>query len=292
VAVKILHGTYAGNPAVVDRMRVEGQALAQLESPHIVDVLDAGQTEDGRPFFVMPRLVGCSLAEELRTRGYLPADEAVELVLQLLVGLDVAHRAGLVHRDIKVENLFLCKSNVGPPLLKILDFGLTKVLPGTSEVPPGLQTQEGFIIGSPRSMAPEQAQGAAVDARTDLYSAGVVLYQLVAGHDPFHHVSGFTHLLNAHVSEEVRPASEVAAQTIPPELDAVILCALAKRPEDRYPDALAFSSALQHATSVATTERRIRPPAAKGATLLTTCLLVLGSALLSALVILLLGRAR
>ena len=292
VAIKILHEVYVGNSSLVDRMRVEAQALAQLESPHIVEVLDAGQTEDGRPYIVMPRLVGCSLADELKKRGYLPTEEAIELELQLLAGLEVAHRAGLVHRDIKLENLFLCESKGGPPVLKILDFGMTKVLPEASEVPPGLQTQEGLVTGTPRSMAPEQARGVPVDARADLYSAGIVLYQLVAGRDPFHHVSGFVPLIKAHASEEARPASEVAAQAIPPELDAIILRVLTKRPEDRYASADAFSFALRHAAALATTQHRIRPAAEKGASLLVACLLVVGGALLSALAVLLLGRAR
>jgi serine/threonine-protein kinase len=291
VAIKMLHARYAGDATLVDRMRVEAQALAQVESAHIVEVLDFGQTADGRPFVVMPLLVGCTVADELRRRGALPASEAVALVAQLLAGLEVAHSAGLVHRDIKVENLFLCKSQPGPPVLKILDFGLTKVLPGAGDVPPGLQTQEGLVIGTPRFMAPEQARGAPVDRRADLYSAGVVLYQLVAGRDPFYHVSGVVPLLTAHAEEKVRPASEVALQPITPHLDAVILRALAKRPDHRYATAGAFCAALLSSVSLATPERPIHVETAQGVTVPLACLLVLGGAAVSALAVTLLGHA-
>ena len=125
------------------------EALGRLQSPHIVDVSDFGRTDDGRPYLVMPCPVGHTLVEEVRRRRFLPPEEAIDLVQQLLAGLDVAHRAGLVHRDVKLANLFLCDEGGGRRVLKILDFGIAKILPGRPGLSPvGLRTQEGTILGA------------------------------------------------------------------------------------------------------------------------------------------------
>jgi eukaryotic-like serine/threonine-protein kinase len=299
-AVKVLHVAFANDPMSLERMRVEAQALGHLQSRHIVEVSDFGHTDDGRPFFVMPRLVGRTLAEELHQRGCLPPEEAIDLVQQLLAGLDVAHRAGLVHRDIKLDNLFLCDEGGGHRVVKILDFGIAKVLPGAlGAEPPGLRTQDGEVMGTPRFIPPEQAMGREVGPRADLYGAGVVLYELLTGRDPFQHVKGFAPLLKAHVLEDAPSPSTVAPQPIEPALDDVIMRALAKRPQDRYASAAELSAALARALewtrSVSVEAGRAPPrrseppilsapvPPLRGATLRVACVVVLASAALSAL---------
>ncbi len=303
-AVKVLLPAFANDRLCVDRMRVEAQALGHLRSRHIVEASDFGHTEDGRPFFVMPMLEGHTLVEELRRRGCLPPAEAVGLMQQLLAGLDVAHRAGLVHRDIKLENLFLCQEEGGQRVLKILDFGVTKVLPGAqAPEPPGLRTQDGAVVGTPRFMAPEQAMGREVGPPADLYGVGVVLYELLAGRDPFKHVTGFTPLLRAHVLEDAPPPSAVAPQPVEPALDDVVMRALAKRPEERYASAAELSDALTHALALIrrveappvpvgtsaehTTYEAAQPPAPppkpRGTSLAVACVIVLAGAALSAL---------
>jgi eukaryotic-like serine/threonine-protein kinase len=265
LAVKVLRPDFARDRLSIERMRVEAQALGHLRSPHIVEASDVGQTEDGRPFFVMPLLLGRTLVEELRQRGCLPPAEAVDLVQQLLAGLAVAHRAGFVHRDLKLENLFLCDEGGGRPVLKILDFGVIKVLPTATAVePPGVRTGEGEVVGTPKFIPPEQATGREVGPPADIYGAGVVLYELLTGRDPFYGVTGFVPLLQAHVGEDPAPPSQIAPQSIEPALDDVVMRALAKRPQDRYASAEELSAAL--ARALLWSRREAAPPAQPPAT--------------------------
>jgi serine/threonine-protein kinase len=288
VAIKVLHRALTREPVCLERMRVEAQALARLRSPHIVEVTDYGQTADGRPFYVMELLVGTNLADELERRGSLPATEAVDLVQQLLDGLAVAHRAGLVHRDIKLDNLFLCEGEGGSRVLKILDFGIAKVLPtATGAEPLTMQTNEGAVLGTPRFIPPEQVLGSDIDGRADVYGAGTVLYELLTGRDPFHHIDSNASLLLAALSEDPPPPSRVASVPIEQALEDVVLRALAKQPQDRYKSAEEMSQALRRATElVAAAEMRRR----SGAPLPVAVLLVIASAALSALVALWLTR--
>lgn len=243
VAVKLLKAAFANDAGLLERTRVEAQALAKLRSPHLVDVSDLGQTADGRAFFVMELLHGCSLRDELERRRLLSPPEAIELTRQLLAGLATVHEAGLVHRDIKVENLFLCDIGGGCRTLKILDFGIAKVMPGSPGLEPSAPTEQGAVIGTPRFMSPEQAEGLPVDCRTDVYGAGLVLFQLLAGRDPFSHVLGWGGLLEAHISESPRPPS-VHASAVHKALDEVVMRALAKTPGERFASAAEFSAAL------------------------------------------------
>ena len=253
VVVKLVRREHAWSDGFLDRLRLEGQALAAITPhPHIVAVNDLGETRDGRGFLVMELLTGCTLREELAERGFFPVNEAVELARQLLDGLSAAHRAGILHRDIKLENLFLCDApRSGERTLKILDFGIAKVLSASAEANgtafPQQLTKQGTTLGTPRFMSPEQAQGVAVDQRTDLYSTGIVLYMLLAGRDPFHHHRGIFSVLKAQANEIPRPPSAVASQPIPAALDRAVLRALSKRPEDRFESAEAFMAELARA---------------------------------------------
>jgi serine/threonine-protein kinase len=248
-AVKVLRAEVTHDRLVVERMRVEAQALAQLQSRHIVEACDFGHTHDGRPFLVMPLLSGRTLVEELRKRRprCMAPEEAVNLVQQLLSGLGAAHRAGLVHRDVKLENLFLCDEGDGHRVLKILDFGVVKVLPFARVEPPGIRTSEGAVVGTPHFIPPEQATGRDVGPPADIYGVGVVLYELLTGYPPFYGVTEFTSLLRAHVAEDPVPPSKNAPQPIEPALEDVVMRALAKRPQDRYTSAEELSLALEQA---------------------------------------------
>jgi serine/threonine-protein kinase len=243
VVAKILRRECADDRGMVERLRIEAQALARLSHSNLVAVSDLGKTAEGRAYLIMERLLGRTLKEEVAERGPLPIGEALELARQLLLGLSAAHEAGLVHRDIKPENLFVCEANGGRPrTLKILDFGIAKVLRNVVS-PLAVPTAEGFALGSPRYLAPEQALGAAtVDARADIYGAAAVLYVMLTGRDPFAHHSGIENLIRAHAYELVRNPSEHAP--VPAMLDRIVLKGLAKKPADRYPTALAFLTAL------------------------------------------------
>ncbi|AUX20257.1 protein kinase [Sorangium cellulosum] len=252
VVVKLVRRALAHDPRFADRLRVEARALAAVASPHVVAVLDLGETPAGRPYFVMERLEGRTLREELERRGPLPVAEAIEVTRQVLAGLSAAHRVGLVHRDVKLDNVFLCAPGAAAPgsarVAKVLDFGVAKVAPVAAGsfalAAPAYPTEAGLLVGTPRTASPEQARCRPVDARTDVYAVGLLMYTLLVGHGPFAHVEDALALLHAHVHEAPAPPSRYAAQGIPPALDGAVLKALAKRAEDRFQSAEAFAEEL------------------------------------------------
>ena len=254
VVVKLLQRDLARRPDLVDRMRLEGQTLARLEHPNLVAVVDLQVTLEGRPYLVMERLRGRTLREELEIRGALPAAEAIDLARQALAGLGAAHEAGIVHRDVTLANLFLCDPRPGAAgrVLKVLDFGFAKVVSsafGRAPRPLAASTEEGLILGTPRFLSPEQAAGDRVDARTDIYAMGIVLYTMVAGRGPFADLVTVEDLLEAHLTRTPPSPSIHAPSPLPEGLDEVIARAMAKRPEDRFADAESFAGALDRARS-------------------------------------------
>jgi eukaryotic-like serine/threonine-protein kinase len=247
VVVKLLHAHHAADEQLASRLRVEAQALARLSHENLVAVHDLGRTAAGRPFYVMDRLAGRTLREELSLRGALPVAEALALARQALAGLSVAHAAGVVHRDVKLDNLFLCVSEGGRRLLKVIDFGVAKRVDAAQEpdAEAEVSTQKGVVVGTPRFLSPEQARGAPVDARSDLYAMGVVLYALVAGRGPFDHLNDAPALARAHALERPDPPSRHAPAPLPAALEHAIAKAMAKQPEERFQSALSFAEALQ-----------------------------------------------
>lgn len=238
LVVKLLHDPTRRDWA--DRLRIEAQTLAQLAHPNLLQVVDFRATTSGAPYIVAERLSGQTLLEVVRSR---PLDtlEAVDLCAQALAGLAVAHQAGIVHRDVKLDNLFLCD---GPQhLLKVIDFGVAKVMPfGSASIPPPAHpTEEGVMVGTPSFMAPEQVLGRAVDHRIDIYAMGIVLYRLVAGRAPFNS-SDPIELARAHITELPPRPSDFA--DVAPALEEVILTALEKDPSHRFQTATAMQTAL------------------------------------------------
>jgi serine/threonine protein kinase len=285
---KLLRQDRVSDPQSLERMRFEAQALARLAHENITAVTDCGLTADGRSFFVMERLAGRTALAELRARRCLPVTEAVELVQQLCAGLSAAHALGIVHRDIKLENLFLCDREDGRRVLKILDFGIAKLLPGAdperAPAPP-VKSQEGFPLGTPRFLSPEQALCRPVDERTDVYGAALALYELIAGRDPFFDVNDIASLLEAHVSQTPRPPSAIAPQPIEPAVDDVILRALSKRPSDRYATTAELSAALGRAVIMRPRSEAAPEPArhrARVRIVALTALLMVGAASVAA----------
>ncbi|MSP26192.1 MAG: serine/threonine protein kinase, partial [Myxococcales bacterium] len=238
VVVKILLAELVHKSTLVDRMRLEAQALAQLRHPNLVRVTDFDTTPEGQPYFVMEYLPGTSLKDVVTERGgSLPVVEAVAYARQALEGLSFAHEQGLVHRDIKLDNLFLCDAvgEHGHRLVKILDFGVAKLLHGGENAPAPLAnpTGTGMVVGTPRFFAPEQARGKKLDHRADLYSMGLCLYVMLAGRGPFDDCRTLIEVAKAHVGRVPEPPSKLARQPVPPELDALVLACLAKLPEGR-----------------------------------------------------------
>ncbi len=250
VVVKLLHRHYGERRDLEDRLRLEAQTLARLAHPNLVAVHDMGRTPAGRPYLVMERLQGCTLGVELRRRGALPWVEAVEITCQLLAGLEAAHGAGVVHRDVKLDNAFVCHAPAAAPgarrVVKLLDFGVAKVVsPGAAGLEPvAFPTDDEVAVGTPRFFSPEQALGNRVDARTDIYAAAVLLYSLLAGRGPFDHRGDVAALVRAHATEVPAPPSRWAPAPLPLELDRAVLRALAKQPAHRPPSAASFAQEL------------------------------------------------
>jgi serine/threonine protein kinase len=235
---------------VVERLRLEGDILAALNEPHVVRLHDRGRTPGDCPYLVLERLVGHTLRREIVRRGSLPVLEATELTLQLLKGLAAVHALGVVHRDIKPDNLFLCRAKRGVGLLKILDFGFAKVLEDSTSIarvaPLAISTDDREFVGGYRYVAPEQIlMGKRVDHRADLYLAGLVLHALVTGREPFHDVRNRNELLEAQLEEMLYPPSPDTASRVPRELFVIIRRATGKEPAARFPSAGDFADELR-----------------------------------------------
>jgi serine/threonine-protein kinase len=242
-AAKVLHRKFAGNASLIDRLRVESQTLSRLGHQNVVDCTDFGCVADGRPFIVMEYMVGGTLEEIIAKRGPLSAYEAVAHCGNLLCALGEAHDLGVVHRDVKPGNIFIVTQSDGTPFVKLLDFGIARILPDASPAAPRaveVPTEDNVLVGTPRYMSPEAAQGIKVDQRADLYGMGLVLYVMLTGKDPFAHIPRDTGVIVAHAFEEPKPPSVVSRVAISPELDRIVMRALSKDPDRRYASASEF----------------------------------------------------
>lgn len=229
----------------VDETRLlrEARATSRLTSPHALRILDVGRLDDGAPFMVMERLVGRDLAEVLQENGPLPIDDAVAWVLDAAEAIGEAHELGIVHRDLKPSNLFLAEQR-GQTTVKVLDFGISKLTrpldEGTSA--PTL-TSDGGVVGSVAYMSPEQLRGADVDSRSDIWSLGVVLFELLSGRLPFDGEGAAA--IGARIASEPAPDLRGLRPDTPPKLADVVARCLSKRPRDRYADVQALVAALR-----------------------------------------------
>jgi serine/threonine-protein kinase len=235
VALKLLAEHLADDPTFVSRFRREALAAARLVHPNIVQVFDFGFDEGHHQhFIVMEHVSGHSCAELLRDRGYLEVDEAVEIITQACRGLDYAHRNGVVHRDVKPGNLLVSDADV----VKLADFGIARAANQSSI------TQVGSVLGTAAYLAPEQARGEEAGPRADIYSLGVVAYQLLAGRLPYEAAS-LSELTLKQQRESPTPLDELNAN-VPPELAHAVALALAIEQEGRPADTMAFAEALRN----------------------------------------------
>lgn len=227
-AVKVLHREFVRHPEAWVRFQREAEAAAAIDHENVVDVVDVDRTEDGRPYVVFEFLEGVELADYIARRGPLPPHLAANIVQQVCAGLSVAHARGVIHRDIKPQNIWLT-GDLKDPLVKVLDFGLSR----PSDDRAATVTRTGAVLGTPAYMPPEQARGERVDTRADVYGAGAVLYMALTGKAPFEGETVQQILIKVMGEDPRRPRTLVSI--IPEDLETVIQRAMAKEPRERYP---------------------------------------------------------
>ncbi len=244
VALKFLHPRLVGREVTVSRFLREAQTAARIKSDHVTRVLDVSVLSSGLPFMVLELLEGHDLGRVLRARGPLPIAEAVGLVVQACAGVAEAHALGIVHRDLKPANLFLTRRPDGSPLVKVLDFGISKIGEADQEGNAELTlTVTDDVLGSPQYMAPEQLRAPkGVDARADVWSLGMILYRLVTGECAFEGDSAAS-LLAALAADEPIPMRQRRPE-VPVELEAIVMRCLTKKREARCKDAAELADAL------------------------------------------------
>jgi serine/threonine-protein kinase len=275
VALKFLHSELAKRPGLGSRFLQEARVSARIHSVHVAHVTDVDQTQDGSPYLVMELLHGESLQAAMDRRGKLPIEQAIDFALQILSGLESAHHIGVVHRDLKPDNVFIVPAT-GGPLLKLIDFGIAK-LRASTVFQKGL-TRAGSIMGTPEYMAPEQLFAAeSVDHRADLYSLGVILFEMLSGRRPADGDDVET-IVAAVVSGNVRHLKDLEPN-LPPGLVAVVERSLTPDREARFATALdmrlalaPFAGALSHAGRLAASPEPVAhaQPVASAATPMQT----------------------
>ena len=245
VAIKVLRPSLAVDDAVVARFSREAKAASRISHPHAVNVTDFGEAENGVVFLVMEYLDGRTLKEIIRSAGPMPLERVVEIVRQVAGALEAAHGQGVVHRDLKSDNIMLSQTT-GADWAKVLDFGIAKIQLPESFVDADI-TAPNLVVGTPQYMSPEQcSQAGSIDARSDIYSLGVIVYEMLAGRVPFTGESP-TVIMMKQVQD--RPPSILATRTdLPAGIDQAIAKALAKQPADRFQTAGEFSAALSRAS--------------------------------------------
>ncbi len=260
LVAKILKDQLSGDPQLVDRFRIEAQSLGRLRHPNIVSIFGFGTTRDNRPFLVTEYLQGRTIAHELASGTVFTVHEAIRYARETLAALAAAHELGIVHRDIKPENLFIQQQPNGSTQIKVLDFGLARVIPGVSSRAPQplvLPTDTGVVFGTPHYVSPEGALGQHVDHRADIYGVGLVLYTMLARQGPFDHANSKIAAMTAHLTEEPLAPSKVAKILIPPALDAIVLKALEKDPESRIQTAKEFEELLSEVANLPESSIRV-----------------------------------
>ena len=266
VAVKVLRPSLAADERIVARFSREARAASRISHPHAISVTDFGEAENGVVFLVMEYLSGRTLKEIIRQEGPMPLPRTVEILRQVGGALDAAHGEGVVHRDLKSDNIMLLSSS-GTDYAKVLDFGIAKIKEPEGEYNPGL-TAPDLVIGTPQYMSPEQCSQSPVDARSDIYSLGVILYEMLVGHVPFTGGSP-TEIMLQHLQQ---PAPSVLDERgdVPEAVGRVIAHALEKRPEDRcetvgelIEDFTIAAGMEPVSVSSSGTSKRIEPPTAQ-----------------------------
>jgi serine/threonine protein kinase len=244
VAIKIMQAELLSDATSVRRFQQESEAASRLAHPHVVTAFDFGVTDSAQPYLVLDLVDGTSLADEIKRDSKLPPQRTIHIFKQICEALDHAHQRGVVHRDLKPSNIMLTNSHSETDFVKVVDFGIAKLMATPLHEPQNL-TKSGEIFGSPLYMSPEQCRGETPDQRTDIYAVGIMLYETLTSKMPLVGPT-FFETMQMQISTPPRPFKAIDPNlNIPPELEAVVFKAIEKKPEDRYQTMREFNSALQ-----------------------------------------------
>jgi len=247
VAIKVLRPDLCEDPSNVKRFLREARASSVIEHENIVDIVDFGPTESQPVYFVMEFLDGIDLRQEIKSRGSMGWSRARRILAQIVDALSAAHDKAIVHRDVKPANIFLIERN-GDEVAKVLDFGIAKVVEAQMGGLTHAHTVTNGLLGTVAYMAPEQARGGTIDARTDIYAVGCVAYQMLTGQVPFTGNNPYV-VLERHVTEPARSPRELVAD-VPPEAEAIVLRCLEKSPDDRFQSMAELGEAIAYGTTL------------------------------------------
>ena len=243
VALKVLSPEFARKADLTARFLQEAKSASRIGHENVIDISDFGLSSEGLVYFAMEYLKGQDLGQAVRASGAMSWSRAQPIVVQICKALGAAHAQGIIHRDMKPENVFLIDREGRPDFVKLLDFGIAKVQTEGDEGPK--LTRTGMIFGTPEYMAPEQAEGKVCDQRADLYAVGCVINHLIAGQPPFQ-AENFVGMLTKHLLEQPKPPSTLNPRMgIVPELDALVLKALSKQPDQRYQNMAELRAAVE-----------------------------------------------
>jgi len=260
VALKVMHPSLAGDAQIRGRFQREAAILRRLEGPHICPIIELGEVTEGDSrgslYIALPKLEGPSLERVLRESAPLPVDRALDIMLEVCAALRSAHAHGVIHRDLKPANVILQDGDK----VVVVDFGMSKILTGAGTGTTNL-TAHNMVFGTPEYMSPEQARGDELDARCDVYAAGIMLYELLTGTPPFTAPTPLA-VLTEHLTGEVPPPSSRApVGRVTTSLESVVLHALARDRDRRYPSASALGAAILHARAAPSDVVSLRPEA-------------------------------
>jgi serine/threonine protein kinase len=274
VAIKMMHNVLKQDVTALERFKLEAQACSLLSHQNVITVYDFGVTPDGEPFFVMDCLEGESLKDLIERKGRISYDRALSLFKQICEGLEAAHKRGIVHRDLKPANVVVTKQDDGSEHVRLVDFGIAKMLKQDGRQQQQL-TKTGEVFGSPIYMSPEQCLGKDIDARSDIYALGCLMYETLSGEPPFLG-NGFLETMNMHVGDKAKPLTEVVPDAnLPVELVDVINRCMEKDPDARFQnvgevrDTLVYittallGSSRTHISSISAARPSVSPPAKK-----------------------------
>jgi eukaryotic-like serine/threonine-protein kinase len=255
MALKVMHSHSSSDVTTIERFRREAYAAMQIRHPNAIAVMDFGVTTDDLVYVVMEYLKGVNLRQKLKQKKFLSIQEADEIMQQICAAVAVAHKRKIVHRDLKPENIFLHLDGE-IEVVKVLDFGIAKFKASIHNEGDGNITRQGFVVGTPNYMSPEQCYGKEVDARADVYSLGILLYEMITGQMPF---TGPSHTAIAvkQATEKPKPTYEVR-KGIPAVVNAVVMHALEKSANNRPPDTLAFAAELEAAVKAVTEQEFLK----------------------------------